>query len=90
MTNERDSQGDQEGLHTAARVLPPPSHQEGPLGSLMGHFYSSFSVLSSGRNEKGEVLSFFKFTMTFKITSLSMGKLRPGVEGLLPNFLYWS
>lgn len=41
-----------------------------PLGSPTGHFYSSFSVLSGGRNEEGEVLSFFKFKMTFKITSL--------------------
>lgn len=66
----RGSQGDQEGLHIPARVLPPPSHQEGPFWSPVDLSPAPFSVLSGSRDEEGEVLLFFKFKRTFKITSL--------------------
>lgn len=63
--------GEQGGLLTAARVLPPsPSHQEGPFWSSVGLALAPFSVLSGSRGEEREVLLFFKFKMTFKITSL--------------------
>lgn len=52
--------GEKEVVREARRVpalrpvVSPPSQQEGPLGSPTGHFGSSLSAFSGGRDEEGE------------------------------------
>lgn len=69
---EERCRGSRGGLHTAARVLPvlPATRKAlfGPLWVFLS--LAPFSVLSGSRDEEREVLLFFKFKMTFKITSL--------------------
>lgn len=68
---ERRGVRESRGVSSLQPVLPPsPSHQEGPFWSSVGLALAPFSVLSGSRGEEREVLLFFKFKMTFKITSL--------------------
>lgn len=67
---EERCRGSRGSPHCGQSFACSPSHQEGPFWSSVGLSLAPFSVLSGSRDEEREVLLFFKFKMTFKITSL--------------------